>query len=256
MGTALITGGSSGIGASFARALATRGENLVLVARDTEKLDRAAAALRLEFGVNVETVSADLAVRADVVRIGEILARTDDPIDTLVNNAGFGVHTSLLAEDTTPHEHAFDVMCRAVLMLGAVAGRTMKARGSGTIINISSAAGFITMGSYSAIKAWVRIYSEGLAVELKGSGVQVTALCPGWVHTDFHDRAGIRKSSIPEFLWIDLDEMVEDGLADAVSGKVISIPSKRYSALMFVARHAPRNGIRWISGRISSSRAH
>ncbi|CAN5263419.1 SDR family NAD(P)-dependent oxidoreductase [soil metagenome] len=256
MGTALITGGSSGIGASFARALATTGENLVLVARDQAKLDETAAALRAEFGVDVETVSADLARRDDVLRVGEILARSEKPIDILVNNAGFGVHTSLLAEDTTPHEHAFDVMCRAVLMLGAVAGRTMKARGSGTIINISSAAGYITMGSYSAIKAWVRSYSEGLAVELKGSGVQVTALCPGWVHTDFHDRAGIRKSSIPGFLWIDLDEMVEEGLRDAAKGKVISIPSKRYSFLMFLARHAPRSGIRAVSGRISSSRTH
>ncbi|MEF2976003.1 SDR family NAD(P)-dependent oxidoreductase [Subtercola sp. YIM 133946] len=256
MVTALVTGGTSGIGAAFARTFAERGDNLVLVARDQARLDETAASLRHAFGVEVETVSADLANRDDVVRVADILGRADAPIDVLVNNAGFGIHTPLLAEDTTPHELALNVMGRAVLMLGAAAGRSMRSRGTGTIINISSTAGYITMGSYSAIKAWVTSYTEGLAVELAGSGVQVTALCPGWVHTEFHERAGIRESSIPGFLWIDVDELVAECLSDVAKGKVISIPSARFKFLMLFARHLPRSTIRAISGRISSSRAH
>lgn len=250
----MVTGGTSGIGAAFARALASRGDDIVIVARDQARLDETAASLRAEYGVEVETVSADLAERDDVVRVAARLADPDAPIDTLVNNAGFGVHTSLLAEDTTPHEHALDVMVRAVLMLGAAAGRAMRARRAGTIINVSSVAGFITMGSYSAVKGWVASYSQGLAVELHGTGVQVTTLCPGWVRTEFHSRAGIRESSIPSFLWVDVDELVVECLADTAKGKVISIPSRRFKFLMFVIKHAPRSGIRWVSGRISSSR--
>src|ERR1700712_1967479 len=256
MVTALVTGGTSGIGAAFARAFAERGDNIVLVARDQTRLDESAASLRHAFGVEVETISADLSDRDDVVRVAEVLSRELDPIDILVNNAGFGIHTSLLAEDPSPHELALNVMGRAVLILGASAGRAMRSRGAGTIINISSVAGYITMGSYSAIKAWVTSYTEGLAVELKGSGVQVTALCPGWVHTEFHERASIRESSIPGFLWIDVDELVADCLADVAKGKVISIPSARFTFLTFFTRHLPRSTIRAISGRISSSRAH
>ncbi|MEA9984713.1 MULTISPECIES: SDR family NAD(P)-dependent oxidoreductase [Subtercola] len=256
MVTAMVTGGTSGIGAAFARALAKRGDSLVLVARDQARLDETASSLATEFGIAVETVSADLSNRDDVVRVAALLERETNPIEILVNNAGFGVHTALLAIDTTPHERAFDVMCRTVLMLGASAGRTMRTRGAGTIINVSSTSGYITMGSYSAIKAWVTSYTEGLAVELRGSGVQVTALCPGWVHTEFHSRAGIRESSIPGFLWIDVDRLVDDALRDAEKGKVISIPSARFKFLMFFARHLPRTTIRAISGRISSSRSH
>jgi len=179
MVTALVTGGTSGIGAAFARTFAERGDNLVLVARDQTRLDETAAALRHAFGVDVETVSADLSNRDDVLRVAEVLGRTDDPIDILVNNAGFGIHTSLLSEDTTPHERALDVMGRAVLLLGGAAGRAMRARGAGTIINISSVAGYITMGSYSAIKAWVTSYTEGLAVELKGTVCRSRVCCRG-----------------------------------------------------------------------------
>jgi short-subunit dehydrogenase len=131
----------------------------------------------------------------------------------------------------------------------------MRARGHGTIINVSSTAGFITMGSYSAIKAWVTSYTEGLAVELRGTGVHVTALCPGWVRTEFHERAGIRTGSIPGPLWVDVKPLVETALRDAERGKVISIPTVRFSVLMWFARHAPKSAIRRISGAISSSRS-
>lgn len=254
MATALVTGGTSGIGAAFARAFARRGDDLVLVARDADRLRAMAAELTEQHGVAVEVLTADLADRQDTERVAERLRSTTAPVDILVNNAGFGVHTKLLAKDTVPHERAFDVMCRAVLVLSAAAGRTMAERGHGVILNVSSTAGYIALGSYSAIKAWVTAYSEGLAVELTGSGVTVTAVCPGWVRTEFHERAGIGVSSIPSFLWLDADELATATLADVAAGRVISIPSRRYQVLIFLARHAPRTLVRAISGRISSGR--
>jgi short-subunit dehydrogenase len=254
MTTALVTGGTSGIGAAFARALAARGDDLVLVARDAGRLAEMATRLTDAHGVEVEVMSADLGLREDVLRVAARLQSTEQPIDLMVNNAGFGLPYALINADTTPHEHAIDVMIRAVLMLGAAAGRTMKTRGRGTIINVASTAGFVTMGGYSAIKAWVTTYSEGLANELSGSGVQVTALCPGWVRTEFHQRAEIRTSKIPDQLWLDADRVVADCLADVEHHKVISIPSKRYKALILAARLAPRSAVRAVSRKLSSGR--
>ena len=254
MTTALVTGGTSGIGAAFARALAQQGHDLVLVARDADRLAESATRLHDTYGVEVEVMSADLGVRDDVLRVAQRIESTEQPIGILVNNAGFGVRSRITTEDTAPIEHAVDVMIRAVLILSAVAGRTMKARGRGAIINVSSTAGFVTMGAYSAIKAFVTSYTEGLANELKNSGVQVTALCPGWVRTEFHERADINASKIPDQLWVDVDRLVAECLHDVERHKVLSIPTKRYKTLMFGARHLPRAAIRTISLKLSSSR--
>ena len=234
MATALITGGTAGIGAAFARALAARGDDLVLVARNADRLSDMATELKERYAVNVETVVADLAIRADVAGIAERLTSLEQPIDMVINNAGFGVRAKLTDADTTRHEQAIDVMIRAVLMLGAAAGRTMRQRGSGTIINVSSTAGFVAMGSYSAIKAWVTTYTESLANELHGTGVRVTALCPGYVRTEFHERAGINMGSLPQLMWLDADRLVADCLNDAAAGKVVSIPSKRYKVMITI----------------------
>jgi short-subunit dehydrogenase len=253
MATALVTGGTSGLGAAFARALARRGYDLVLVARNPERLESTATELRA-LGSAVETLPADLSDRADVSRVVDRITDAARPIDMLVNNAGFGIHARLTDPDTTEHDRALEVMCRTVLVLGGAAGRAMRERGSGAIINVSSTAGFITMGSYSAVKAWVTSFTEGLAVELRGSGVKVTAVCPGWVRTEFHERAGISTGSIPKALWVDADLTIETALRDSAKGKVISIPTVRFTVLMWLARHAPKSAIRAISGAISSSR--
>jgi short-subunit dehydrogenase len=254
MTTALITGGTSGIGAAFARALAARGDDLVLVARNADRLTEMATELKERYAISVETIVADLAVRSDVVGLAERLASIEQPVDLLVSNAGFAVRRKLTEVDTTPHEHAIDVMIRAVLMLGAAAGRAMRQRGTGTIINVSSTAGFMRMGGYSAIKAWVTAYSESLANELHGTGVKVVALCPGWVRTEFHERAEINVSSIPDPLWLDADRLVAACLKDAEAGKVISIPSKRYKVLMTVCEHLPHRALRAVSRKLTSSR--
>ena len=254
MARALITGGSSGIGAAFARALAARGDDLTLVARDAGRLEELAADLRAAHGVEVEVFPADLAVRAEVVRVAARLTDDASPIDMLVNNAGFGIGVRLTAEDLTPHEYAIDVMVRAVLILGGTAGRAMRARGHGAIVNISSVAGMLAMGGYSAIKAWVTAYSESLAAELGGTGVTVTALLPGWVRTEFHDRAAINTTKLPGVAWVDVDALVRDCLDDVAKGRVFSVPTMRYRAVTGLLRHAPRRLVRKVSTVISSSR--
>jgi uncharacterized protein len=252
--TALITGGTSGIGGEFARQLAARGDDLVLVARDADRLAETAADLKERYQVSVETISADLGVREEVLTVAKRLASTEQPVDMLINNAGFRVPHQLAVEDTSAHERGIDVMIRAVLILSAAAGRTMQARGHGQIINVSSTAGFVTMDNYSAIKAWVTTYTEGLAGELAPHGVTVTALCPGYVRTEFHQRASIRTGSIAGPMWVDLDELVTKALADVAKGKVISIPTRRYQVMIFAARHFPRSAVRAVSRRMSSSR--
>ena len=254
MPTALVTGGTSGIGAAFARQLAARGDDLVLVARDAARLESTAAELRAAYGVEVEVLPADLSARDDVTRVAERLTDQARPVDVLVNNAGFGVHHRLTDPDPAPHERAIAVMVEAVLVLGGAAGRAMRERGHGAIVNVASTAGYMAMGSYSAIKAWAMTYSESLANELSGTGVTVTALAPGWVRTEFHERAAIRTSSIPDQLWLEADALVAECLDDVAAGKVVSIPSRRYRALMFAVRHAPRSAVRAASRRLSSSR--
>lgn len=255
MPCALVTGATSGIGATFATHLAARGDDLVLVARNVERLEQRAEELRQTYGVAVEVLPADLNDRSGVGRVAQRLAADDDPVELLVNNAGFGIHTRLLDEDAMDHiDPAIEVMIRAVMQLSGAAGRAMKRRGRGAIVNVSSTAGFLTIGAYSAIKTCVTSYTEALSNELAGSGVTATALCPGYVRTEFHERAGIRTARLPGPLWVEPDQLVGDCLVDVGKGKVISIPSMRYQVAIQLARIAPRGLIRGISARLASTR--
>ena len=254
MGIALVTGGTSGIGAEFARALAKCGHDLVLVARSQQPLDAMAAELR-GLGRQVETISADLADPADTDRVAARLRQSENPVGILVNNAGFGLHSKLHAPDIAEHERAIAVMVRAVIVLTGAVLEQMTVRREGTIINVGSVAGEISLGAYSALKGWMRTYSESLSNELRGSGVTVTDLLPGWVHTEFHRRAAIRTSSIPSSLWIDADVLVAACLRDVDKKKVLSIPTTRFKVLTWFTRHLPRSTVRSISHRISLSRS-
>jgi len=251
---ALITGGTAGLGLDFARQLAAEGLHLVLVARNAQRLADTAAELRERYGVGVETLTADMASREDVAAIARRLQSPEDPIDVLVNNAGHGMHLPLATTDMSEHDRSLDVMVRAVLVLGGAAAATMRERGRGAIINVASVASFIPMGAYSAIKAWVRTYSESLSIELAGTGVRAIALLPGWVRTEFHDRAQIRTSSIPSFLWLSSPRVVRDCLAALRRGKDRSIPSLRFRVAVFLAQHAPRPTVRWAAARIKGGR--
>lgn len=255
MASALITGGTSGIGYAFARAFASRGTDLILVARDTDRLLRIAEELGTAHGVEVEVITADLSLREDVMRVADRIEDPARPIDWLINNAGFGLHTTVLdRSEIDLQAKAFDVMCLAVLILGGAAGRAMRARGSGRIVNVASSSASIFTGNYSAIKAWARTYSTGLALELRGTGVTATALLPGWVRTEFHDRAGINATKLPGIVWIDPDKLVHDCLADAEKGRFESIPDWKWKIAVFIADHGPRSFTRWFSRKLSASR--
>ena len=243
MTTALVTGATAGLGAEFARQLAAEGNDLVLVARDEARLESAKVALEDRHHVKVEIVSADLSTVDGCVRVAERIVSTSDPIDTLVNNAGIGTYRVFGGAELELEEHMLDLNVRAILRLSHAAVRVMTGRGAGQIINVSSVAGFVPRGgnvTYSASKAWVTMFSEALSVQLAESGVQVTAVCPGFTHTEFHERADADMSKVPDWLWLNADDVVAHGLADARKGKPVSVPSVKYKALTGAARHLPR----------------
>jgi len=241
MPTALISGPTSGIGRAFAEEFARRGFSLVLVARDESRLDELARELLAQYGVRSEVLSADLSVRADVDRVACRLADPAAPITALVNNAGFGLHASFLNGDVEDEQRAIDVMVTAVMRLSHAAAGPMVARGNGMIINISSVASWITGGTYSAAKAYVTVFTESLAQELAGTGVRTVAVCPGFVHTEFHSRAGIDMSGMPEFMWVNVGRVVDQAMRDLAMDRPVSVAGVQYKTLSALLRHGPRS---------------
>jgi len=244
MSTALVTGATAGIGLSFAHQLAERGHDVVLVARDRSRLENVSDELRARHGVSTEILVADLSDRADTGKVAERLADQAKPVDLLVNNAGSSLRKRFLDNDVSQEEAVFDVLTRAVLVLSHAAANAMRQRGHGAIINVSSVAGFISSGSYSAAKSFVTVFTEGLATELAGTGVTATALCPGFTHTEFHQRAGVNMSRIPDFMWLESDRLVRDCLDDVAKGKVVSVPGAQYKAIVAALRVLPRPLVR------------
>jgi uncharacterized protein len=244
MTTALVTGATAGIGLSFSHQLAERGHDVVLVARDRVRLENVSDELRAKYGVGSEILVADLADRADTGKVAERLADQARPVDLLVNNAGYSLRKRFLDNDVTEEEALFDLLCRAVLVLSHAAANAMRQRGHGAVVNVSSIAGFISSGTYSAEKSFVTVFTEGLASELAGSGVTATALCPGFTHTEFHQRAGVNMSGLPNFMWLDADRLVRDCLDDVAKGKVVSVPGLQYKAIVAALRVIPRSVVR------------
>lgn len=240
---ALVTGGTSGIGHEFAVQLAQRGHDLVLVARDVRRLEEVAAQLRSTYAAHVEVLPADLSVRSAVQRVADRLADPARPVDVLVNNAGYALKGRFLHNDIAVEERLLDVLTRAVLVLSHAAAGAMRERGTGTIINVSSVAGFLASGTYSAAKSWVTVFTEALATELAGSGVTATALCPGFTNTEFHERARLSKPG-PAFLWLDTDALVRGCLDDVAKGRVVSVPSVQYKAIVGLLHLLPRSLVR------------
>jgi short-subunit dehydrogenase len=245
--SALVTGATSGIGNAFARALAARGADLVLVARDAARLEEVAGQLRTAHRVNVEVLAADLADREQLERVAVRLRDGARPVDMLVNNAGFGLKQRFVGGDLAGEERALDVMARAVLVVSHAALPGMVSRGRGALVNVSSVAGFMPSGTYSAVKAWATTFTLSLAGELAGTGVTATALCPGYVHTEFHGRADLRMGRLPEFVWLDADQLVAACLADVARGRALSIPSARYKVAVAAMRHLPLPVVSWFS---------
>lgn len=240
MTTSLITGATAGIGAAFARRLAADGHALVLVSRDAERLAECAAGLREAHGVDVEVLPADLATDDGIAAVeARLRDPSRPPVDVLVNNAGFGNRGGLLDTPLADELRMLRLHCEAVLRLSWVAAEGMRDRGRGFVVNVASVAAFMPRGTYAASKAWVVRFTEGAAVELRGSGVRFLALCPGFVRTEFHERAGMHAERLPRVAWLDADAVVAAALRDLASGRVLSVPSVRYKLAAGLARHVP-----------------
>ena len=247
-GTALVTGPTAGIGHAFAVQLARRGHDLVLVARDAERLEAVAHELRSAYGVQVEVLPADLGRRDQLARVEARLADPQRPVELLVNNAGFGLKERFLDNPVDVEQAMLDVLVTAVLRLSHAALGPMAARGHGGVINVSSVAAFLPRGTYSAAKAWVTSFSEWAAHEYRPRGVTVTALCPGLTRTEFHERLGAGPDSAPGFLWLDVDVVVAQALRDFDRGRALSVPSRRYQAITTVARLLPTRVLQRFQG--------
>ncbi|HTY28464.1 MAG TPA: SDR family oxidoreductase [Mycobacterium sp.] len=243
---ALITGPTSGLGAGYARRYARDGYDLVLVARNVERLDDLAAELRAANGIDVEVLSADLTKAADRAKV---IDRLSAGVQVLVNNAGFGTSGEFWTAEPALLQAQLDVNVTAVMHFTRAALPPMLAAGSGTVINIASVAGLLSgRGStYSASKAWVVSFTEGLANGLDGTGVSIHAVCPGFVHTEFHQRAGIDMKSIPNIMWLNVDDVVSESLADVAKGRVISVPGLQYKVLTTGGRLVPRGLVRTLT---------
>ncbi|MEN9411837.1 MAG: hypothetical protein RIQ92_274 [Actinomycetota bacterium] len=237
---ALITGASVGIGDCFARLLASEGYNLVINARSRDKLEERAEFIRKTYNVEVEVLAADLATECEKV---ESYIATHE-IEVLVNNAGFGLNQSFLASPIDEEQRVLDVLVRAPMRLMHAVLPQMRKRDSGVVINVSSTAAFIAGGHYSAAKSYLTVMSESLHTQMLPTNVKVSSLNPGFVRTEFHQRAGMKMSAIPDFMWLDGDFLVKKAWSDALKGKAISIPGWQYKVLRAIIALAPRRTVR------------
>jgi short-subunit dehydrogenase len=241
---ALVTGATVGIGESFTRLLAHNGYNIVLVARDLPRLQERAQGLESTFGIATTVIQADLATDAGCKTIEDFIA--NNQIDVLINNAGFGINKAFTMSQLDAEQQLLDVLVRTPMRLMHVALPGMKERNKGVIINVSSVAGWIAGGTYSASKSYLTVLSESLHTELSSTNVKVSALCPGFTRTEFHQRGRMSMKALPTFMWLNSDKLVAAAWKDAVAGKAVSVPGWQYQLLTFVMRNAPRPMVRKI----------
>ena len=231
--TALITGASAGLGVEFAEQLGALGHDLVLVARRKEKLEEVAATLSDRHGVQVHTASADLSRAEAPAELADWANEKGLVVDYLINNAGSAGPHLFEEEEWAPQAAFLELMMTSIPHMCHHFVPAMKERGFGRVLNVSSFAGRIARdagGHYGPAKAYVVALSEELALMLDGTGVRVSALCPGFTHTDFHEVAGLAdmKSKLPDFLWYDAETVVSEGLNALESGRPIHVSGRIY----------------------------
>lgn len=243
MGAALITGASAGIGSAFARAYAVRGVPLILTARRGDRLRELAASLA---PLRCETIEADLADPHAPRLLMEEIARRGLVVDTLVNNAGYGVTGSFASRDWQTHADFLQVMVTSLCELTHRALPGMKERGFGRVINVASLAGLVPSSAghtlYGASKSFVIRFSESLALELAGTGVNVSALCPGFTWTEFHDANGMRArmGHMPSWLWQGAEAVVEEGIRAVERGRSRHVSGAVNRAIASTFKHLPQ----------------
>ena len=241
---ALVTGATAGIGESFTRLLASKGYNIALVARDEARLHERASGLREKYGIQTFVLPADLATKSGVKSVEKYIQSYE--IEVLINNAGFGINKAFTVSDLGDEQDLLNVLVRAPMRLMHVILPGMKERKSGTIINVSSVAGFIAGGTYSAAKSYLTVLSESLNTELKGTGVIVSALCPGFTRTEFHQRGRMKMKGLPSFMWLNADKLVAQSWKDAQAHQPVSVPGWQYKLLVAIISIAPRSFVRQI----------
>ena len=244
MATALVTGATSGIGATYAKFLAKESFDLVLVARDLPRLSAYAIELSKAHKIKVETLQADLTKPAQLLKVEKRLSSKTKPIEVLINNAGFGIKQSFTDSEIKKEQELLDVLVTAPMRLTHAVLPQMLKRDSGVIVNVSSVASWIAGGTYSAAKSYLTVFSEYLNTELKRTNVKVSALCPGFTRTEFHQRGKMRMTGLPKFMWLSTDQVVTKSWKDAKVGKAICIPGWQYLILSTIARMAPRPIVR------------
>lgn len=254
---ALVTGASSGIGEAFARRLAADGTDLVLVARGRGGLERVADDVRDHHGVTVEILAADLGTAPGCAPVMERLRDAGAPIDLLINNAGIGI-SGLFGEVDLDRELALiDLNIAALVRLTHAAVGGMRERGHGGLINVSSVASlqpYPNGANYGASKAYVTSFSKAIHTELDGSGVRVLALCPGFTRTSYHHAAGIRRTPIPDRLWLRPDEVAAEGLAALRAGRAVRVVGTAYKAWAGVTKIVPDVLLRRLLARAGRNR--
>jgi len=249
--SALVTGASSGIGAEFARLLGEAGVPTVLVARRGDRLREIAE--RYE---RFEVLEADLVTTAGQDAVIERIVADADPVDLVVNNAGFGTSGRFHELDIDRLADEIELNVKALTLLSHAAVRTMVPRGRGHLLNVSSVASFQGspgLGVYAATKAYVTSFTEAVHGDVRGTGVHVTALCPGLTRTEFQDRAntGGLESRVPDLAWTSVEQVASTGLRDVASNKTISVPGALYKMAVTGSDLLPRSVTRWVSGSIS-----
>ena len=239
---ALVTGATAGIGESFTRLLASQGFSIVLVARDHARLLERAEFLKSTYQVETAVIQADLSLDSGCAIVEQYL--TENEIEVLVNNAGFGIKYAFTTSSLVAEEELLSVLVRAPMRCMHVVLPKMKERNSGTIINVSSVASWIAGGTYSASKSYLTVLSESIHTELSKTNIKVMALCPGFTHTEFHQRGKMKMSALPEFMWLTSDAVVKKAWSDSQAGKAISVPGWQYLLLSTFARFFPRPIVR------------
>ncbi|MFI9063445.1 SDR family NAD(P)-dependent oxidoreductase [Streptomyces sp. NPDC053429] len=239
--TALITGASSGLGAAFARGLAAKGCDLVLVARDEDRLTAVAEELGRAFGTSCEVLPADLLDPAGCEKAAGRLADRTRPVDVLVNNAGFGLPAPFPYSPVEDEERMLDLLVKVPLRLTHAVLPGLRERRRGAVLNVASVAGLLPTGTYGAAKAWLTAFSESLRIDMEPYGVRVLAVVPGFTRTEFQERAGMDVSALRDAVWLEPAAVVDKALSDLARRRPVSITSRRYQAYALAARHLPRD---------------